>query len=37
MAKIYNVLGLMSGTSGDGLDTSLIRTDGLNIFELIVI
>ena len=35
MAKIYNVLGLMSGTSGDGLDTSLIRTDGLNIFEVV--
>ena len=28
MEKIYFALGLMSGTSGDGVDSSLIRSDG---------
>ena len=26
--KIYNVIGIMTGTSMDGLDLSLIETDG---------
>ena len=36
--KIYNVIGIMSGTSMDGVDFSLISTDGQNytkiLFEL---
>ena len=28
MGKIYTALGLMSGTSGDGIDASIISTDG---------
>ena len=33
MAKIFTSLGLMSGTSGDGIDASIIRTDGNDKFE----
>ena len=33
MQKNLMSLGLMSGTSGDGVDASLIRTDGINHFE----
>ena len=29
MQKDYMSLGLMSGTSGDGVDASLIRSDGI--------
>ena len=32
MEKIYTALGLMSGTSGDGVDTSIITSDGISQF-----
>ena len=35
MSKEYTSLGLMSGTSGDGVDASIIRSDGVSKFEVI--
>ena len=34
MGKIYFALGLMSGTSGDGVDTSIIQSDGMDKFTI---
>ena len=36
MNKEYTALGLMSGTSGDGIDASIIRSDGENKCEVIL-
>jgi len=30
MGKIYTALGMMSGTSGDGVDASIVKSDGQN-------
>ena len=35
MTKKYTSLGLMSGTSGDGVDASIIISDGINSYEVI--
>ena len=35
MQKDYMSLGLMSGTSGDGVDASLIRSDGITNYEVL--
>jgi anhydro-N-acetylmuramic acid kinase len=35
MGKIYTALGLMSGTSGDGVDASLISSDGIDQYSKI--
>ena len=35
MQKKYTSLGLMSGTSGDGVDASIINSNGVNEFESI--
>ena len=36
MGKIYTALGLMSGTSGDGVDASIIKSDGSTKYEVIL-
>ena len=36
MTKIYTALGLMSGTSGDGVDASIIKSDGISKYEVIL-
>jgi len=36
MSKEYTSLGLMSGTSGDGVDASVIKSDGKTKYKLIV-
>ena len=33
MSQDYTSLGLMSGTSGDGVDASIIRSDGKSNYE----
>ena len=33
MGKIYTAIGLMSGTSGDGVDASLISSDGIDQYS----
>ncbi len=33
MIKVYNTAGTMSGTSFDGIDVSLAKTNGIDIFE----
>ena len=35
MQKNYTSLGLMSGTSGDGVDASIISSNGIDQFEVI--
>ncbi len=35
MQKIYTSLGLMSGTSGDGVDDSIILSNGIDQFEVV--
>ena len=35
MQKKYVALGLMSGTSGDGVDASIVETDGINEYQAI--
>ena len=35
MQKKYISLGLMSGTSGDGVDASIIKSNGIDEFEVI--
>ena len=35
MKKQYTSLGMMSGTSGDGVDASIILSDGENQFKLL--
>ena len=36
MGKFYTALGLMSGTSGDGVDASIIKSDGNTKYEVIL-
>ena len=35
MGKLYTVLGLMSGTSGDGIDASVLQTDGETQYKVL--
>ena len=36
MTKYYHTLGLMSGTSGDGIDASVIYSDGYDEYRVIL-
>ena len=36
MGKIFTALGLMSGTSGDGVDASIISSDGNDQYNQII-
>jgi Predicted molecular chaperone distantly related to HSP70-fold metalloproteases len=33
--RTYNVLGIMTGTSMDGIDISLIKTNGIDIVKIL--
>ena len=35
MDKIYTAMGLMSGTSSDGVDVSIIKSDGNQEFSIL--
>ena len=35
IVKIYNVIGIMSGTSMDGIDCSYLKTDGESFVSII--
>ena len=35
MSKEYTCLGMMSGTSGDGVDASIIRSNGLDRLSIV--
>ena len=35
MSKEYTCLGMMSGTSGDGVDASIIKSNGLDKFTVL--
>ena len=35
MSKLYTAIGLMSGTSGDGIDASIIQSDGEDKLEIL--
>ena len=35
MSKEYTCLGMMSGTSGDGVDASIIKSNGLDVFVVL--
>ncbi len=36
MGKMYTALGLMSGTSMDGVDASIIQSDGEKKYKVII-
>ena len=36
MGKLYTALGLMSGTSGDGVDASIISSDGIDQYSEVI-
>ena len=36
MTKEYTSLGLMSGTSGDGVDSSIIKSDGKTNYKVVL-
>ena len=36
MGKIFTALGLMSGTSGDGVDASIITSDGVGSYSEVI-
>ena len=36
MNKIYTAIGLMSGTSGDGVDVSIISSDGKSSYKVLL-